>query len=70
MIGQGHNEEILRSHLAKYNVFVELNTELVGFEQRNDGVTVHIVKRNGAEETRETTVVGWLVGAEGARSEI
>lgn len=68
MIGQGHNEEILRSHLAKYNVHVELNTELVGFEQNAGSVTVKVIKRDGGDEKVETASVDWLVGADGARS--
>lgn len=69
MIGQGHNEEILRSHLAKYNVQVELNSELVSFEQDANSVTVNILKRDGTQEKTETALVDWLVGADSAKSQ-
>lgn len=69
MIGQDHTEEILRSHLAKYNIQVELNTELVSFEQNTDTVTVNVIKRDGVQEKVETASVDWLVGTDGGRSE-
>ena len=68
IIGQSHHEEILRAHLAQHDVHVEMNTELVSFEQTADGVTANLVKRNGSEETQETVTTGWLVGADGAHS--
>lgn len=68
MIGQGHTQEILRSHLSKYGVMVELNTELLDFEQHADGVTVNLLKRNKSAEQTEKISVDWLVGADGARS--
>ena len=69
MIGQSRNEAILRAHLAKHGVHTELATELVSFEQNEDSVTAHLVKRQGSEETHETITVDWLIGTEGARSE-
>ncbi|PSR72697.1 hypothetical protein PHLCEN_2v11392 [Hermanssonia centrifuga] len=68
LMGQAHYEEILRSHLAKNGVFVELNTELVGFEQTEDKVTAHIVKRIAGEEIHETAVTEWMIGADGGKS--
>ena len=68
MIGQGHNEAIVRAHLAKYGIEAELNTELVDFEQTADGVIAHLVKHNGAEEVKETFRAEYSVGAEGAHS--
>ena len=47
---------------------MELATELVGFEQTADGVTAHLVKRDGDKETHEDVFTEWLVGAEGAKS--
>lgn len=55
-------------HLAKYNTTVELNTELVDFEQNADGVTVNLLKRDGAHDRTETASVKWLIGADGASS--
>lgn len=70
MLGQGLNEEILRSHLAKYDVHVELGTELVGFEQNADSVTARLAHHvANQEDTTETISVEFLVGAEGARSQ-
>ncbi len=67
-MGQAHYEEILRSHLAKNGVFVELNTELVSFEQTEDKITAHIVKRIAGEEIHETAVTEWMIGADGGKS--
>ena len=68
MLGQSHQEEILRAHLVKAGVPVELNTELVSFEQSADGVTAHIIKHDGGEETTEIVSASWLIGADGAHS--
>ncbi|KAJ3518626.1 hypothetical protein NM688_g9412 [Phlebia brevispora] len=70
IIGQAHNEEILRDHLAKHNVFVELSTELVDFDQDENGVIAHVIKHNGSEETSETIPAAFLIGADGARSTV
>lgn len=65
LIGQAHNEEILRAHLEKHGVFVD-----VDFEQREDGVKARITKRipDGSPDIQETVEAEWLVGADGARS--
>ena len=68
MIGQARNEAILRRHLETLGVHVELDTELVGFEQNESNVSAHIVKRNGSSEVHETVEASYLVGADGARS--
>ena len=47
---------------------VEFGSELKGFEQFEDHVTVQIVRRSNGEETLEETQVPWLVGADGAHS--
>ncbi|CCM01286.1 uncharacterized protein FIBRA_03335 [Fibroporia radiculosa] len=67
VLGQFLAEEILRNHLKKYGCEVELSTELKSFEQHDDHVTAHIVKRNGQEEIEETVTCNWLVGADGAK---
>jgi flavin-dependent dehydrogenase len=65
-LGQEGHERILRAHLEKYGVKVELGTELVSFTQDNDKVDVVLKKvENGGEEK---VSVKWLVGADGARS--
>ena len=70
MLGQNHHEKILRSHLEKMGTVVEFGSELKGFEQFEDHVTVQIVRRSPAsgEESLEETQVPWLVGTDGARS--
>ncbi|KAL4243826.1 hypothetical protein ABKN59_011512 [Abortiporus biennis] len=67
-IGQNHTESILRSHLAKLGVEVERSTELISFQQDQNGVTAEIIKRSSDNtETRETAHFDFLVGADGAR---
>ena len=68
LVGQSRNEEILRTYLAKYGVHTELATELVGFEQKEDSITVHMTRSNGDEKINESVTADWLIGAEGARS--
>ena len=70
MLGQGSYEGILRQHIAKYGVQVELNTELVGFEQDADGVTAHVIKHDGDKDVPETIRTEFLVGADGARGAV
>ena len=69
MIGQARNEAILRAHLMKYGVQVELGSELVEFEQSATSVTAHVLKRNGASDITEIISTPYLVGADSARSE-
>ena len=47
---------------------VEFSSELIGFEQFEDHVTVQIVRRSHGEESLEETQVPWLVGMDGAHS--
>ena len=47
---------------------VEFGSELKGFMQCEDRVTVQIVRRSHGEESLEETQVLWLVGTDGARS--
>ncbi|KIK53914.1 hypothetical protein GYMLUDRAFT_249957 [Collybiopsis luxurians FD-317 M1] len=70
MLMQELQEHILRERLEKdYGCQVELSTELRSFEEHDDHVVAHIVKKNSVgEETEETVSVNWLVGADGGRS--
>ena len=68
MLGQQHHEKILRSHLENMGTVVEFGSELKGFEQFEDHVTVQIVRRSHGEESLEEIQVPWLVGTDGARS--
>ncbi|KDQ13836.1 hypothetical protein BOTBODRAFT_133086 [Botryobasidium botryosum FD-172 SS1] len=71
MIAQDDTEAILRDHLQRYNVQVELGHELVGLEQDDKGVTAqifsHTPNANDTNGTTETLRVSWLIGADGAR---
>lgn len=68
---QQHQEEILRSAILRdYGVHVELSTELLSFEEHEDHVTAHIVKRSHGQEITETISVHFLVGADGGRSTV
>ena len=68
MLGQQYHEKILRSHLENMGTVVEFGSELKGFQQFEDHVTVQIVRHSRGEETLEETQVPWLVGTDGARS--
>ena len=68
MLGQQHHERILRSHLEKLGTVVEFGSELKGFQQFEDHVTVQIVHRSKGEESLEETQAPWLVGTDGAHS--
>ncbi len=69
IIGQFHTEEILRSHLAQYNVIVETGTELVSFAQDEEGVTAEVLLKTGDTQEKKTIRAQYLVSAEGAKSE-
>ncbi|KAE9384847.1 hypothetical protein BT96DRAFT_929091 [Gymnopus androsaceus JB14] len=71
MVMQERQELILRSAILRdYGVQVELSTELLSFEEHEDHVVAHIVKRSGGEEKQETVSVHFLVGADGGRSTV
>ena len=57
-------EEALRMHLGELGFAVEFGTELVDFEQSEDGVTA-VVERAGAKQTLRAR---WLVGCDGGHS--
>ncbi|PBK69100.1 hypothetical protein ARMSODRAFT_1004391 [Armillaria solidipes] len=68
MLGQDRHEEVLREHLARYGVTVELGTELVSFEQFPDRVVSRVIKTRDGQQTEESVESQWIVGAEGAHS--
>ncbi|KAK0438015.1 FAD binding domain-containing protein [Armillaria borealis] len=68
VIGQDRHEEILREHLARYGVMVELGTELVSFEQFPDRVVSRIIKTHNGQQFEEHFESQWLIGTEGAHS--
>lgn len=61
-------ENILRKHLAKYGIIVELRKNLVAISQDADNLTATVTSSApGSTETRETIIAQYLVGADGAR---
>ena len=67
-MGQDRHEAILRQHLAKYNIHVELGTELTSFEQTEDHVSAILSKTVDGNRVEEIAEFKWLVGADGASS--
>ncbi|OCH84203.1 monooxygenase [Obba rivulosa] len=66
-LGQEQTEAILRDHLSKYNGRVELNTELLSFEQYPDRVSARIAKHADGVDTEETVDCHYLVGTDGGK---
>jgi 2-polyprenyl-6-methoxyphenol hydroxylase-like FAD-dependent oxidoreductase len=64
-VSQAETESVLAEHLTKCGVTVERGTELVGFEQRSEGI-VCVLKHCGDRE--ESVTVKYLVGCDGAHS--
>ena len=62
---QDRHEALFRSHLKKFNCFVEQGKELVKFEQHDDHVVVYIKTPDSGEEIVHCQ---WLVGSDGAHS--
>ncbi|QJU54305.1 FAD-dependent monooxygenase [Herbiconiux sp. KACC 21604] len=63
---QTETERILTQRLGELGVGIERGVELIGLEQSDAGVTVHLTSEAGAE----TLEVGWVVGCDGARSAV
>ncbi len=64
---QDLHERVLIERLAALGISVERCTELVGFEQRADGVRATLKSPDGTEETCEAA---YLAGCDGARSTV
>ena len=69
-VSQFLTETVLRDHLARHGVHVELGSEPTSMEQDSYGVTVHLKKtdKDGNEST-ETVRAAYVVGADGAKGE-
>lgn len=65
-MGQNSTEEILRSHLAKYDCEVELGTALSTIKQDSEHVTAVLKKFVDGKEITEMVEVDWLIGSDGA----
>ncbi|KAF9002957.1 FAD binding domain-containing protein [Cyathus striatus] len=68
VVGQNHQEAILRAHIRKYGVEIELGTALKDLQQNDDYVTAHLIKTISDEAAPEVANFSYLVGADGARS--
>ncbi|KAH9840296.1 monooxygenase [Rhodofomes roseus] len=67
MLGQDHTEEILRTHIGRYDCQVEFGTALAGFRPEDGYVLAHVVKMVGDKEILEIIKCRWLIGTDGAR---
>lgn len=69
---QERQEHLLRTAIDRdYGVQVELSTELDSFEEHDDHVVAHIVKKSpNGEQKEELISVQFLVGADGGKSSI
>jgi len=66
-IPQSETERLLEAHLAAHDIRVERETELVGFEPDGQGVTAHLKRADGGEETLRAD---WIIACDGAHSAI
>ena len=64
---QDEHERLLLGRLAAEGVAVERRTELLGFEERGDGVLARLKGPDGTERVCEA---GYLAGCDGARSRV
>jgi 2-polyprenyl-6-methoxyphenol hydroxylase-like FAD-dependent oxidoreductase len=70
VLGQDSLEKILRESLeSRFGVFVELGTELAGFEDSGECVTAHLKKhKEDSTISDETVHAQYLMGSDGGRS--
>lgn len=66
-IPQNHTEHILIDSLKERGVSVDREVELVDFQQHSDRVEVTLKHADGQEET---CITEWLVGCDGAKSNV
>ena len=64
---QSQTERLLAAYLARLGTEVERRSELVAFEQDEDGVSATLRSRDGGQETVN---VSYLVGCDGAHSTV
>ncbi|TFY70130.1 hypothetical protein EVG20_g2874 [Dentipellis fragilis] len=67
ILGQDAQCNILREHLRKYGVEVELATELRRLDQDEDHVTAVVANTQDGKETEMIITAKYLVGADGAK---
>ncbi len=63
------HEKMVRDRLHRLGCEVELGTELVGFEQDEQGVTARVRRHQGEgiEAIEESIRASYLIGADGAK---
>lgn len=66
-IPQSETEHCLEEHLSSFGVHVERRTELSSFSQHPDHVSAKLRRADGQFEECEAA---WMVGADGARSQV
>jgi 2-polyprenyl-6-methoxyphenol hydroxylase-like FAD-dependent oxidoreductase len=64
VLGQSQTEAFLRDRLATFGIYVELDTELVGFEHNESDITATLTQGSATETVR----AAYLVGADGGTS--
>ena len=62
-LGQNSNCAILREHLSKLGIKVEVSTEMITYEQDEDGVTATLEVNGNEEKVRAK----FLLGTDGAK---
>lgn len=68
ILSQARHEGLLRAELEKYDCYVELGTELLSFDQDEDGVTARLAIHQSKAPTVEKLVrARFLAGADGAK---
>ncbi len=69
MVGQDEHEGIIRDHLKEMGCQVETDTELLSFEQDDEGVRARILSPRSEDGARseESARFSYVVGADGAR---
>ncbi|PIL27593.1 hypothetical protein GSI_10744 [Ganoderma sinense ZZ0214-1] len=67
-LGQCFTESILRDHLGRYGVQVELGTELVDIQQGTETVTATVKRhRQGGSEEIEDIQAAYIIGGDGGK---
>ena len=71
MLAQDRHETLLREHLARHGIQVEMSTELFDFTQDGEKVHVRLAKgSDDAEKAVEELDVKFLIGADGGHSKV
>lgn len=68
LVPQAALERLLADRAREVGVELRRRVELTGFEQDDDGVTVHLAPTDGSAP--ESVRAGWLVGCDGGRSTV